>query len=447
MHWGSPQSLYLRGEETLLLNKVWERYLTTSERNSTRLANRVEHMMKGLYIFLTLGMGTAITVVVSLACSYWFFSSFMGGSGYQAIGAGIAGCAIQLFGYGFSASFLRIHTLVRWLLCFVPLALSMFCTYSALYGYLSAEKQQQTMVGKKQDLILGILEQSAKDKTIITEAAKQSLSVKYRNQAKNYLHSNEAARDKDEKLIEKLDEVSARTQGVTPLDGLVRVTGNSEVTTIAFCVWLAVLFDTLPVIAIAVITRRKAIYHEPVESLLGAQSTSNEHFSNVFAPVIMVETSESVSQAVQASEPEKSDLTTRVNDDSTQSYERITTEEPCSEVVPSFVHSPRIDVVSLPTRDVIVKSDEISQIPIQDDLSTVVKTIELSYNEVVLMMQSGTLKPNYKSVQEITGWSQWKAQDFFKNCQENGILEKEGRTFKLLNSAEQFEPMQAAVNA
>lgn len=398
-------------------------------------------MMKGLYVLVTLGMGTVITVVVSLACSYWFFSSLMGGSGYQAIGAGVAGCAIQLFGYGFSASFLRLHALLRWVLCLVPLALSMFCTYSALYGYLSAEKQEKSLAGKKQELILGILEQSAKDREVLTAAAKQSVSERYRTQAKAYLQSNEAARDKDEKLIEKLESSATASGHVTPLDGLVRVTGNSELVTIVFCAWLAVLFDILPVIAIAVITRRRAINHDMEKDVeipkTAAPIEIGDHINNVIAPLIVVETMENTSQPASAqNQPQQAVSPVHLEVKSTiETYQEGAVQPPAPETeILKPIEATEEDKIQVFTKT-------------RDGSSLDVQSSNKSYEDIIVLLRNGTLKPNYKSVQEYTSWSQWKSQEFFKDCQEKGILEKDGRSFKILTNVAMLDSVKNVVNA
>lgn len=406
-------------------------------------------MIKGLYIFLTLGIGTAITVVVSLACSYWFFSSLMGSTGYQAIGAGIAGCAIQLFGYGFSASFLRVHTIFRWMLCFIPLALSMLCTYSALYGYLAIEKQQQALVGKKQEIILSMLEQSAKDREVNTAAAKQSLSQRYRSQAKAYLQSNEQARANDEKLIEKLDSHGLTSNRVTPLDGLVRITGDSELTTVAFCAWLAVLFDILPVIAIAIITRRGALKRQSEDVRALGPTESVDPINNLYGPVVIVEAVENVVNAAPAAPTELSerDIVSYAGDEGIgleleSDLERESNE--CSQ----GAHLNEASHYLCPSKRPFVEAQNIyfnavSQSTAPEEGSGA----SIAHEEVIVLLRNGTLKPNYKSVQEYTGWSQWKSQEFFKDCQEKGILQKEGRSFRILTNVTLLEPGKNVVNA
>lgn len=366
-------------------------------------------MIKYLYTFITLGIGTVITVLVSLACSYWFFYSLMGSGGYQSIGAGIAGCAIQLFGYGFAASFLKINKIVRVVLCSVPLALSMLSSYSALYGYLSKEKVDGLVASKKESVIFDILEQSAKDKEIAASAAKQGVGDSYRTQAKSFLEMNSETREKDEHLLIKLDEQQEQKRDASPLDGLVYVTGSSELAMILFCAWLAIMFDMLPVIAIGVISRKE----EGDKSNDDVQEQGQDHDEDIdheaqaiddhaYAPGQETSGSEVVTDSIMV----KGNV--GIDDDINSSHEN-----------PSAC---------------LTECEESN-----DDLL-------LSQDEVVTEIRHGRVKPNYKHVQQITGWSQWKAQEFFKHCQEIGVLEKHGRSFKVVNNLTVIGQSKKAVN-
>ncbi|MFC1353961.1 MAG: hypothetical protein G8D89_16410 [gamma proteobacterium symbiont of Clathrolucina costata] len=334
--------------------------------------------MRETYKWATLGLGTLITVAVSLACSYWFFYSLMGSTGYQAVGAGIAGCAIQLFGYGFAAKFLPLKTSARVILCSVPLALSMFSTYSALYGYLSKEKEVEHLATKEQQLIVNILEQSAQDKQIAASAAQQGVSEAYRTQAKGFLQFNDESRDKDERLLDRLSEHKEETAQASPLDGLVRVTGDSELTTIIFCAWLAIMFDILPVIAISVMShRREGQIVVEVPHAEKPATVATKVKATVSSAVVQNENS------IEETILEKADTSNKIN----RSDDTVSAELP-----------------------------------------------EMTYDQVISSLKTEAVEPNYKAVRELTGWSQWKAQEFFKHCQEQNILEKEGRTFKLITN-------------
>lgn len=366
-------------------------------------------MIKYLYTFITLGIGTLTTVLVSLACSYWFFYSLMGSGGYQAIGAGIAGCAIQLFGYGFAASFLKINKPVRVVLCSVPLALSMLSSYSALYGYLSKEKVDGIVDSKKESVIFDILEQSAKDKEIAASAAKQGVGDSYRTQAKSFLEMNSEIREKDEDLLIRLDEQQKQKRDASPLDGLVYVTGSSELAMIIFCAWLAIMFDMLPVIAIGVISRRE----EADKSNDDEQNQDNGNDDDIhYAP-----------QGI---------------DDHTYAMDHENTVDEIA------TESVLVDDNSVIDNDLNNSDKNASECLIDCEDNN--NDLLLSQDEVVTEIRHGRVKPNYKHVQKITGWSQWKAQEFFKHCQEIGILEKHGRSFKVVNNLTVIGHSKKAVN-
>jgi len=355
--------------------------------------------MRETYKWTTLGLATLITVAVSLACSYWFFYSLMGSEGYQAVGAGIAGCAIQLFGYGFAATFLPLKLPTRIFLCAVPLALSMLSSYSALYGYLSKEKATENLATIEQKLIVNILEQSAKDKVIASSAAQQGVTEAYRTQAKGFLQFNDVSRDKDEQLLSKLNQHKAENANASPLDGLVKVTGDSEITIIIFCAWLAIMFDILPVIAISVISHRRedsftqktlaVNYQEEILQVPAAEANTN-HKSGISAEPGAEDELEEIQETIQQNNTDMVEASTN------------NTEKPNKEV---------------------------------------------TFSDVIAELIKGELEPKYKAIREYTGWKQWRAQEFFKHCQENNILEKDGRTFKIITNVMAIESVRKVANA
>ena len=380
--------------------------------------------MKKTYTLATLGLGTFITVLVSLACSYWFFYSLMGSTGYQAIGAGIAGCAIQLFGYGFAASFLPLKKYIRFILCIVPLALSMLSTYSALYGYLTKERVNGEITAKKQQMMFEILEQSAKDKKIAASAAEQGVGEAYRTQAKGFLQMNDSSRDKDERLLKRLEEHHSNNLEASPLDGLVRVTGDNELTTVIFCVWLAIMFDMLPVIAIGVISQRRTV----ASSVEKDKADTTAHHE-------IVEVSQDrgdVDMATGSFLKEQSEYLEQVEN---------TVAEGKPDEKPKVTVEPENTETEKQVEPVTTNHSETTA------TTEAAEEREVSYDDVVSELKHGRLKPNYKAVQQYTGWSQWKAQEFFKHCQDIGVLEKEGRTFKVVNNLAVISQVKKAVNS
>ena len=345
-------------------------------------------MMREIYKWGTLGLATMIGITVSLACSYWFFYSLMGGSGPEAIAAGIAGCALQLFGYGFAASFLRLHGVARLLLCAMPLALSMFSSYSAMYGYLSHEQATSVNDGRKTDLVYGILEQSSEDKSIAAAAASQGVADKYRTQARGFLEANERARAQDVDLLDRLDEQTVQDKA-SPLDGLVKVTGDQALTTVLFCAWLAVLFDLLPVIAIAVISANHPVRARPTP-----------------APV------QSMPIELDAAASQQDPLEAIAATPQTPAF----IEEPLPEAA---LHSP------------IIEDAPVTAAPKKASSSRTVAG-EGDFFSWVTQLQGGSFEPTYGAFQQHTGLSKWQAQNFFKQCLAQGIVAKEGRRIKVL---------------
>lgn len=343
--------------------------------------------MKSMYMVITLGLGTAITVLVSLGCSYWFFFSLMGGEGLQAIGAGIAGCAIQLFGYGFAVSYLGLHRAFQLVLCIVPLALSMLSTYSALYGFLSHKQAMVDVDRQQQTVVLKILEQSAKDKALAAAAAEQGIGEQYRTQAKKFLELNDQARAKDEALLERLEGQQTQAGRATPLDGLVNVTGDSRLTTIIFCAWLALMFDLLPVIAIASLSRQNKVTNLPETS----SSVLTEQFTQI-------DTLDPIDVPVQPQEPEVT-------------------------VKAKAGHAPK-------PNDIVEPASPDSE--------------DLDFERVAMMeIANENLKPSCRAVQERYGWGRKRASNVLNRCVDEGLLYREGNRYKRVSNITPIRQVQA----
>ncbi|BFM18831.1 hypothetical protein R50073_50140 (plasmid) [Maricurvus nonylphenolicus] len=346
-----------------------------------------------LYKWGTLGVATAVAISVSLACSFWFFFSLMGGEGPQAIGAGIAGCTLQIFGYGFAASFLKVNPLARFMLCAMPLALSMFSSYSAIYGFLSHEQEAKSGQNKKTEMVYQMLEQSAADKKTASEAASNGIKGKYKSMGKDLLASNERAMERDMQLLEKIDDPEPSSKA-SPLDGLVKVTGDASMTTILFCAWLAVLFDLLPVVAISVLsnsTRRKLI-------------------------------DESLGMDVEVTETVHTDLKNNTVDTeiAVHAQAQIQHEEQTQEL--DQVHVEQVE----PTQSIEDKPAVKSQ-------NKAAKQSDGDYEETILKLRQGMFEATYTGYSEFTGRSKWQAQNFFKRAQEDGYVKKSGRAFEVVD--------------
>lgn len=202
---------------------------------------------------LTLGLGSFVAVLVSLVCSFWFFYSLSGSHGITSIFAGIAGCSIQLCGYGF-ASTRNINPPLRVCLCVAPIALSIFCTYATVYGFLVTGHEDHASSIQKSELTLKLIDQSMRDQSIASLAAEQGLEGSYREQAKKFLQHNNNARNRDERLLESLSGEGREAPSGSPLSGLISITGDGAMTIILFCAWVSLMFDLLPVVALYLIS-------------------------------------------------------------------------------------------------------------------------------------------------------------------------------------------------
>lgn len=340
--------------------------------------------MKMMFKLFTLGLGTCIAISVSLSCSFWFFYSLLGSTGPQAVMAGIAGCALQLFGYGFAASFVNLNTLQRILLSLMPLALSMFASYSTLYGHLS-EKQESVGAQKmEQEVMVGILNQSVENQKLASQAAKQSLDDRYRTQAKAFIELNQSAIQKDREMLDRLESKRTSNLGTTPLDGLVRITGDSELTMVAFCAWLSLMLELLPVISIAIWSKAS----QP----------------SVAATARLAE-SPNVGPQIEDSEPKD-----------VRPGGQIETEVPEMGPLISDHQELALDPVSKASSDASRPDDERN----------------ISLDQIAELLITNKLEPNYKAMRDLTGWSQWESQEAFKTLKAKGVVEKVGRSFRVV---------------
>ncbi len=346
-----------------------------------------------IYKWGTLGVATMVAIAVSLACSFWFFFSLMGSDGPQAIGAGIAGCTLQIFGYGFAASFLKLNPLARFLLCAMPLALSMFSSCSAIYGFLSHEQEVKSGQNKKTEMVYQILEQSAADKKTASEAASNGIKGKYKSMGKDLLASNERAMERDMQLLDKIDDPDSLSKA-SPLDGLVKVTGGASMTTILFCAWLAVLFDLLPVVAISILsnsTKRKLI-------------------------------DDSMDLDVEVTEVLHTDLKNNTVD-----TEIAVHAQPHIENEQKLQELDQVQTQQVEPRKTAEKRPSIN---LQNKAS---KQSDRDYGETILKLRQGLFEATYIGYSEVTGRSKWQAQNFFKRAQEDGYVKKSGRAFEVVD--------------
>ena len=328
----------------------------------------------------------------------------MGSSGPEAIMAGIAGCTLQVFGYGFAASFLKIHSGARFILCAMPLALSMFSSYSTIFGYLTHEQQSSLRDTKKGELVYGILEQSSVDKHIASTAASQGVSENYRTQAKGFLEANERALSRDVQLLDRLDNQDSKGKA-TPLDGLVKITRDKEQTTILFCAWLAVLFDLLPVVAISVLSSNRAVN----------RLTRPDIKSRREQPVERPNEAVSAFQGESLVEPEV--------------CESLKVDKPQALASKPKKEIPEKKPVSKRTKN---NSKSLGSQPKKKVESGKDKPQE-DYDSLVLNLRQSSFEASYSSFMAHTGKSKWQAQKFFERCLNDGHVMKEGRVIKVVS--------------
>jgi len=372
--------------------------------------------MQILYKWSTLGLATLITVVVSLGCTYWFFYSLLGGVGNQAVGAGIAGCALQIFGYGFAAKFLPINQGLRIVLCAVPLAISMLGSYSTLYGYMAKEKEQVLQTERENKIALDILEQSAKDRELSAVAAEQGIGDKYRTQAKGFLKYNLETRAMDEKLLNKMSHDQS-AKATTPLDGLIMLTGDSSKAIILFCVWLAVLFDLLPIMAVnSLLTDTKVRKDSDFSKKLSGQEKNQP---------LKIDTSKVFSGEMAVNRPSNGNA---------QSVENNTDNEIKNSAKENESSHSGIEAVHVPV-NIKQNSDPHSNVKqlhsstnAQKDKSSV---IQLSDEKVTQALLNGEIEPKYRAVYAYANWKQTRTKRFFDNAVETGLLTKKGARFSL----------------
>lgn len=224
----------------------------------------------------SIGLSCVLLMLASVACTGWFFYSWLGGTP-GIVGAAV-GCAVQIMAYGFSGIVVhQANGLLRialFLLIASALSLSVLSSYATLTGYLSAlqenwQTKEQNAAKKDQalqaamDQRLKLMESMSRDVAISSDAAGQGLSEKYRTQAGQFLSQNSATRSKIEAQIDELEAVAQSdlaTQTVekaaSPIDGLTSVFGGQSTAIVILCAWLAIMFDALPIAGITLLETR-----------------------------------------------------------------------------------------------------------------------------------------------------------------------------------------------
>ena len=230
----------------------------------------------GFFYKSSVALGCLILMLASVACTGWFFYSWLGGVP-GLFGAGV-GCAVQIMAYGFSGVIVHqergLPKLVLTTLIASALALSILSSYATLNGYfnaLQAQSEAQTTAAEQKDLAIQaalaqrmqVIESMSRDVEIGSAAANQGLDDKYRTQANQFLKNNEATRNA---LVEQIDKVETLVQSdllaepeklkASPIDGLSGLLGGQSTAIMVLCIWLALMFDALPIVGITLFEAR-----------------------------------------------------------------------------------------------------------------------------------------------------------------------------------------------
>lgn len=227
-------------------------------------------------------------MLASIACTGWFFYSWLGGVP-GIFGAGV-GCAVQIMAYGLSGVIVHQNKntsqLVLTVLIASALALSVLSSYATLNGYFNAlqvQSQAEAEAAAQKDLAIQsalaqrmqVMESMSRDVEIGSAAANQGLDEKYRTQANQFLKNNEATRSA---LVEQIEKVEALAQSdllskveerkASPIDGLSSVLGGQSTAIMVLCIWLALMFDALPIVGITLFeTRAKQKREQKMQEL------------------------------------------------------------------------------------------------------------------------------------------------------------------------------------
>ena len=234
----------------------------------------------------SLALGCLLLMAASIGCTGWFFYSWIGGA--PGIVGAVVGCAVQIMAYGFSGVIVHQKNgpfrIILFLLITSALSLSVLSSYATLNGYFTAlierNHAEQTAVEQKEALInasvakrLELMESMSRDVELGSAAADQGLGDKYRSQAKSFLEDNEATR---REIIEQIEKIEALAQSDTlnttdelpkasPISGLSGVIGGEGLTIMLLCIWLALMFDALPIVGLTLFEARKKYANTPAD--------------------------------------------------------------------------------------------------------------------------------------------------------------------------------------
>lgn len=218
---------------------------------------------------LSLVSGIVLLIGASLGCSFWFYYSFFDGAtasphSFTIYGislhtlpvvAGLVGCGAQLFVYAFIGNVTRVDgvgfKLVLITVSILTMALTIVSTYSTLTSMLLQKETAATRNGYFEEQKRQIIESRSRDMDTLSTAANQAVRDRYRSQGKQNAESNEQLRREQLLLLEQLSSDSKSSTKATPIDSLVKLFGDNERAKNYFCIWIAVMFELLPILGIA----------------------------------------------------------------------------------------------------------------------------------------------------------------------------------------------------
>lgn len=386
--------------------------------------------------------GIALLMGASLACNFWFFYSFLDSGvttqdGFKLWGiqlytlpfiAGLVGCGAQLFVYAFVGNLSRIKGFVfKLFLCVVSsltMGLTVMSTYSTLDSFLIAKTVENEKSGFIEDQKRALLESRSKDMATLSAAANQAVNDKYRSQGKLTADANEQLRKQQQELIESMDVKEVKAP--SPLDSLIRIFGTNQDLKPYFCAWLALMFDLLPILGIAMLgklEKQDIDYKRDVEEKerdIKFESIRNSNLQVKREPVPSVKKEPELV-------PEKNTLVTR----------DINPERKTETTVRDFPN--QVEVVKNNEQQQSVVEDEkhttniyeyITDKPLvytkvpKSELSKRVDDIDSSILDPIIIkaLYNHEIPLSYNGVGEFTGLSKWKVQKFFERAIENGYI-------------------------
>jgi len=181
-----------------------------------------------------------------------FFFSLSGSSGYASLVAGLAGCSLQLFGYGFASARVKLSTIARCILCGAPVALSILTTYATLSGYVLDRSSELDSLVKAQERQERFLDSVEEDVRFASDAAKDAMETNYKKYAVQFLETNADIREKGIDIIQSQVETATagRVDAQFTISGFLDLVARDETFLVLFSLWCALMFDLLPMFGV-----------------------------------------------------------------------------------------------------------------------------------------------------------------------------------------------------